>query len=88
MVRVIVEEELGDDVVGARIALRLQVIELLERVRRLGVTVGDAGDADADALPAIPTEALAFALDESDEVSRMAEVAERQDARTRGRIAA
>ena len=46
---VVVEEELGADVVGAGVDLALEVVHLLEPVGRAGVPLGEAGDADAEA---------------------------------------
>ena len=66
----IVEEELRADVVGAGVHLSLQVVHLLEPVRRGRVPLGEAGDADAEA--ARVGDAFT-ALDERDQVARVAE---------------
>ena len=46
---VVLEEELGADVVGPGVHLALQVVELLEPVGSAGVSLGEARDADAEA---------------------------------------
>ena len=45
----VVEEQLRADVVGAGVHLSLEVVHLLEAVRRAGVAFGEAGHADAEA---------------------------------------
>jgi hypothetical protein len=85
---VVVEEELRDDVVGACIALRLQVLKLDKRVRRFRVAFGEACDADSEAAAAIHAEALAFLFDEAHKIGGMAKVAECKNACARWRIAA
>ena len=88
MERVVVEEQLGNDVVRARVGLGLEVIELHDRVGRLGVSFREAGHADSESAPIVHPKPLALALDEANEIGRVTEVSECQDARPTWRIAA
>ena len=70
---VVVEEELGADVVGAGIDLGLQIVHLVQPVRRVGMPFREPSDADAEAAPVGMRAALVQPADEAHQVGRMLE---------------
>ncbi len=86
--RVVVEEQLRDDVVGARVDLRLEMLDLHERVRCFWMAFREAGHANPEASSVIHTEPLTLATNKRDEIGCLLKIPERENARTCGRIAA
>ena len=84
MERVIVEEELRADPVCPGIDLRLKMIHALERVRCVGVSLGETCNTDSEWMPML----FCKDLNVSDEVGSKLEIALRHFGAFRRRIAA
>ena len=85
--RMIVKEELRDDVVCAGVDLGLEMFELHQRVWCLGMTFGKASHPEREAPSIIDAKPLALKLDKPDKIRSVAEVTEGENACARRRIA-
>ena len=86
--RVVVEEQLRDDVVGACVDFRLEMLDLHERVRCFWMAFGEAGHTNSEASSVIHAEPLTLATNKRDEIGCLLKIPERKNARARRRIAA
>ncbi len=81
MKRVVVEEELRDDVVRTRVDFRFEMFDLQQRVRCFRVAFRKACNTDAKAATAVDAKALTFTFEKAHQIRRVRKVSRRQEAR-------
>ncbi len=86
MKRVVVKEELRDDVVSARLHLGFQVVELVQRVGRFRMSFRKSCDTDAKSSAPMDTKARTFIANEAHKIRCVPEVSKRMELRARWRV--